>query len=384
MLKTVYLDNAATTPMDDRVIDAMTDAMRSTFGNPSASHNLGRKAKGLLETSRRTIAKVINAAPKEIVFTSGGTEADNMAIIGAVEDLGVKNIITSRTEHKAVLYTSERMAEQHGVNIHYVELDELGRPSYENLAELASQNPNSLITLMHANNEIGTKIDLKKVGEISRANNCYFHSDTVQTLGHFAIDVKDIQADFITCSAHKLNGPKGVGFLYTNSDLQMKPMIVGGGQESGKRAGTENLISIVGLAKSIELADEHLEEEIAYITGLKNHMKSLIQDQIPGANFNGDTSDNGSLYTVLNVSLPPTDFNDVLLLKLDIEGVCVSGGSACNSGANTGSHVLNALNHPTDRQAIRFSFSRFTTKEDLEFAVEKLRKVLEIPANVMA
>jgi len=381
-MKTVYLDNAATTPMDDRVIAAMTEAMQNTYGNPSASHNLGRKAKGLLETSRRSIAKIINAAPKEIVFTSGGTEADNMAIICAVEDLGVKTIITARTEHKAVLYTSERMAKLHGVEILYVNLDADGRPNYQHLQELAEQHNHSLITLMHANNEIGTKIDLKLVGEIAKKNNCFFHSDTVQTLGHFAIDVKEVQADFITCSAHKLNGPKGVGFLYINGDLTLKPMIVGGGQESGKRAGTENIVSIVGLARSLELSTENLDHEIEYITSIKNHMRERLMERIPGVAFNGDVSDEGSLYTVLNVSLPPTDFNDVLLLKLDIEGVCCSGGSACNSGANLGSHVLNALSHPMDRQAIRFSFSRFTTKEDTDFAVEKLRTVLGIEEEV--
>lgn len=383
-MRTVYLDNAATTPMDDRVIVAMTEAMKSTFGNPSAGHNLGRKAKGLLETSRRSIAKIINALPKEIVFTSGGTEADNMAIRCAVEDLAVKTIITSRTEHKAVLFSAEMMAKQHGVSVLYVNLDADGRPNYEHLSQLAAANPHSLISLMHANNEIGTKIDLKKVGQIAKDFDCYFHSDTVQTMGHFAIDVKEIQADFLTCSAHKLNGPKGVGFLYVNSSLQMNPIIVGGGQESGKRAGTENLISIVGLAKSLELAQENLEEEIKYIQGLKKHMKNSITDKIPGVQFNGDTSDEGSLYTVLNVSLPPTDFNEMLLLKLDIEGVCCSGGSACNSGANKGSHVLNSLNHPANRQAIRFSFSRFTQLDDIEFAVEKLQKVLEIPAKVLA
>jgi cysteine desulfurase len=383
-MRTVYLDNAATTPMDDRVIGAMTEAMKSTFGNPSASHNLGRKAKGMLETSRRAIAKTINALPKEIVFTSGGTEADNMAIICAVEDLGVKAIITSRTEHKAVLYTAEKMAKLHGVKIYYVELDADGRPNYDNLMELASTNPKSIISLMHANNEIGTKIDLTTVGQIAKQNDCYFHSDTVQTLGHFAIDVKESQADFITCSAHKLNGPKGVGFLYINSNLPLNPIILGGGQESGRRAGTENLISIVGLAKSLSLATENLDDEMDHIRGLKNRMISSLKENIPGLGFNGDLSEEGSLYTVLNVSLPPTDFNDVLLLKLDIEGVCCSGGSACNSGANLGSHVLNALRHPMDRQAIRFSFSRFTTSEDVDYAVNKLCKVLEIPAKTLA
>ena len=229
-----------------------------------------------------------------------------------------------------------------------------------------------------------TTIHLKRVGQIAKGSQGYFHSDTVQTMGHFAIDAKDIQADFLTCSAHKLNGPKGVGFLYVNSELQMNPIIVGGGQESGKRAGTENLISIVGLAKSLELAEQNLEEELVYIQGLKQAMKNKISERIPGVRFNGDTSAEGSLYTVLNVSLPPTNFNEMLLLKLDIEGVCCSGGSACTSGANKGSHVLNALNHPSDRQAIRFSFSRFTQLEDVEFAVDKLQKVLEIPAKVLA
>jgi cysteine desulfurase len=384
MNKVVYLDNAATTPLDERVVSAMADTMNTDLGNPSAAHVLGRKAKAILESSRRSIASLINAEPKEIIFTSGGTEADNMTIQSAVRDLGVRHIITAVTEHKAVLYSAELMAKKYGATIHYVNLDPDGRPNYEHLEKLASDHQGALITLMHANNEIGTMIDLERVGDIAKKNDCLFHSDTVQTLGHFAVDVKKVGADFIACSAHKFNGPKGVGFLYLNSELSIDPMMVGGGQESGRRAGTENLVSIVGLTKAMEVAHQDMDEEIYYIRGLKHRMRQLLEESIPGVEFNGDLSDEGSLYTVLNVSLPPTDFNELLLQKLDMEGVCCSGGSACNSGANIGSHVLNALGHPTDRQAIRFSFSRFTSEEDVDYAVEKLKKVMEVPGNILA
>ena len=376
-MKSVYLDNAATTPLAPEVIRAMSEAMESTFGNPSASHGIGRKARALVETSRRDIAKIINAKPKEIVFTSGGTEADNLAIRCAVRDLGVKHIITSRIEHKAVLLTCQELEKKGLCRIHYVELDEVGRPEITHVNELASEHPGSLITLMHANNEIGTRIDLELIGRVARENDCFFHSDTVQTMGHFAIDAEACQADFLTCSAHKLNGPKGIGFLYINSRNKIRPIITGGGQESNMRAGTENVVGIVGLATALRLASDHMEADHRHITDLKSYMADELIRHIPGIVFNGDISDSGSLYTVLSASLPPTNFNDLLLFKLDMEGVCVSGGSACNSGADKGSHVLEALGHPTDRQAIRFSFGRQNTRDDIDFAVSKIQVVLE-------
>lgn len=371
-----YLDNAATTPMDPEVVTAITECMQTVYGNPSASHAIGRTAKGVLESARRNIAKLINAESKEIIFTSGGTEADNMAIRCSVKDLGIKHIITSPTEHKAVLETAQELETKGLCSLHYVELDEFGRPEITSVAELAAKYPGSLISLMHANNEIGTRINIKVIGQLAHEMNCLFHSDTVQTMGHYPIDVQDIQADFITCSGHKLNGPKGVGFLYVNKDLHISPKITGGGQERGLRAGTENVCGIVGLAKAIEVAHSHMAEEEARIQGLKSHMIEKLSVNIPGVVFNGDISPEGSLYTVLNLSVPPTPFNDLLLFKLDIEGIYCSGGSACNSGAAKGSHVLEALNHPTDRQAIRFSFGRYTTTDEVDLAVEKLKDIL--------
>lgn len=374
--KRVYLDNAATTPLDDRVIEAMTQIMKSTYGNPSASHSLGRSARAAIETSRKAIAGFINAVPSELIFTSGGTEADNMAIRCAVRDLGVKNIITSPIEHKAVLQTSQELADDDLATLHLVNVDEKGAVDYNHLAKLAEQNPGSLISLMHANNELGTLLDYKKVSEIAKSNNCLFHSDTVQTMGHYAFDVQEFGADFLTCSAHKLNGPKGIGFLYVSKGLNLKPMITGGGQESNHRAGTENITGIVGLSKALELAFTHVEEEQKHIYGVKQYMIEQIREHLPEVKFNGDTSFEGGLYTVLNCSLPPQKNNALLLFQLDIEGVCCSGGSACNSGAAKGSHVLEAVNHPADRQAVRFSFGRFSTKDDVDFAVNALQKLL--------
>ncbi len=372
----VYLDNAATTPVDERVIDAMTQTLRASFGNPSATHSLGRNAKGVLETARKQVASYIGAQSKEIIFTSGGTEADNLAIRCAVRDLGVKHIITSPIEHKAVLSTSQEMAEEGIVKIHLLRVDSQGVIDYNQLTQLAEEYKGALISLMHANNEIGTLIDYKRVSEIAKRNQCLFHSDTVQTMGHYAIDVVDFGADFITCSAHKLNGPKGVGFLYVNANLKIKGLITGGGQERSIRAGTENVAGIVGLQRALEIAVSELQEEAERISSIRQYMRDSLNQTFPEILFNGHPDPNMCLYTVLSCSLPPTGNNELLLFQLDMEGVCVSGGSACNSGASTGSHVLRAVGHADDRQAIRFSFGRFSTKNDVDFAMEGLKKVL--------
>lgn len=372
-----YLDNAATTPLDPDVIDAITDCMSNIYGNPSATHSAGRNARGVIESSRVSISKLINAKPKEIIFTSGGTEGDNIALRCAVKDLGVKHIITSPTEHKAVLETAKELAKEGLCEVHLVEVDEVGRPELTSIADLAAAYPGSLISLMHANNEIGTKIDLEVIGNLAKEFGCYFHSDTVQTLGHYPIDTKAIKADFLTCSAHKLNGPKGIGFLYVNEGLRISSLFTGGGQERNIRAGTENVSGIVGLAKSMEIAQENMAEEEERIQNLKSYFIEQLTETIPEIAFNGDLSPSGSLYTVLNVSVPPTGFNDLLLFKLDMEGVYCSGGSACNSGAAKGSHVLEAIGHPSERQGIRFSFGRFTKKDDVDFAIDKLAKILK-------
>jgi len=372
----VYLDNAATTPLDPEVVKVMTDILSSVYGNPSAQHAIGRTAKGMLEVARRKIAELINAKPSEILFTSGGTEADNIVIRSAVHDLGVKNIITSPIEHHAVLNTVEEMDHKGLAKMHLVEINDQGEINLNHLEELASQFPGSLITLMHANNEIGTLLDLHKVSEIAKKNNCLFHSDTVQTMGHYKIDVESLGLDFLVCSAHKFNGPKGSGFLYVRNTHKLKPMITGGGQEKNLRAGTENLHGIVGLAKALEISHSIMHEKQERLQAFKNLMKQLIKDSIPGVGFNGLAEEAKSLYTVLNVSLPENPAGEMLLFKLDIEGVCASGGSACSSGASKGSHVLAAIHHPDERTGVRFSFGKFTTEEDIRFAVEKLKKVV--------
>lgn len=372
----VYLDNAATTPLDPEVVSAMTDVLANCYGNPSAQHAIGRNAKGIMEMARRKIAEIINAKPSEILFTAGGTEADNIVIRSAVHDLGVKHIITSPIEHHAVLNTVEEMHHKGLAEMHLVTINDKGEVDLAHLEQLASKYPGSLITLMHANNEIGTLIDLKKVSEIAKKHNCIFHSDTVQTMGHYKIDVQEIGLDFLACSAHKFNGPKGSGFLYVRNTHKLKPIITGGGQEKNMRAGTENLYGIVGLAKALEISDRIIPEEQKRLQSLKTLMRKLITEQIPGVGFNGADNDEKNLYTVLNVSLPPNAAGEMLLFKLDIEGVCASGGSACSSGASKGSHVLAAIHHPDERTGVRFSFGKFTTEEDIRFAVQKLKKVI--------
>jgi cysteine desulfurase len=372
----VYLDNAATTPLDPEVVTSMTDVLTNFYGNPSAQHAIGRSAKGLMEVSRRKIAELINSKPSEILFTSGGTEADNIIIRGAVKFLGVKHIITSPIEHHAVLFTAEDLHKKGLAELHLLKISEKGEIDMDHLEQLASAYPGSLICLMHANNEIGTMVDLKKASVIAKRHNCLLHSDTVQTLGHYKIDVEELGLDFLACSAHKFNGPKGSGFAYIRNIHKIGPMITGGGQEKNMRAGTENLHGIVGLAKSLEISNSIMAEKQKKLQALKTLMMDLISKEIPGVTFNGVTTPEGSLYTVLNVSLPPNPAGEMLLFKLDIEGVCASGGSACSSGASKGSHVLAAIHQPDERTGLRFSFGKYTTEEDIRYAVEKLKKVI--------
>ncbi len=373
----IYLDNAATTPIDPEVAKAMCEVITNCYGNPSAQHAIGRNAKGIMEMARRKIAELINAKPSEIIFTSGGTEADNIAIRCAVYDLGVKHIITSPIEHHAVLNTVTELNDKGLAEMHLVSINDNGEVDLKDLEQLASQFPNSLITLMHANNEIGTLLDLKKVSIIAKKHNCLFHSDTVQTMGQFKIDVEELGLDFLACSAHKFNGPKGSGFLFLRNTHKIKPIITGGGQEKNLRAGTENFYGIVGLAKALEISNNLIPEKQKRLQALKSLMRDLISAEIPGVNFNGPSDPDKSLYTVLNVSLPPNSAGDMLLFKLDIEGVCASGGSACSSGASKGSHVLAAIHHPDNRTGVRFSFGKYTTEDEIRFGVEKLKKVIQ-------
>ncbi|MFT4680304.1 MAG: cysteine desulfurase [Flavobacteriales bacterium] len=376
-MKSVYLDNAATTQIDPEVIEAMTEVLSDCYGNPSSSHGFGRKAKARIETSRRQVADTLNASPAEIFFTSGGTEADNMAICCAVRDLGVTRIITSALEHHAVLHTAESEAEG-GVELNLVNITENGHINVDHLEELlAANDKKTLVSLMHGNNEIGNLTDLGQISSVCRKHGAYFHSDTVQTMTHYAMDLQDLDIDFITCSAHKFHGPKGIGFLYVNSNVQIKPLIHGGAQERNMRGGTENIYGIVALAKAMEVAYRDMDGHHAHVQGLKTYMINELRSLIPGMEFNGD-AEGQSLYTVLNCSFPVTPIAEMLLFNLDIMGISASGGSACTSGSNVGSHVLTALGSDPERPAIRFSFSKFTSKEDIDAALKCVGKLFSM------
>lgn len=375
----VYLDNAATTPIAPEVVDVMLPILKNEFGNPSSTHFLGRQVKAILENSRRTISTQLNCQPSEIIFTSGGTEADNMTFHTAIRKLDVQHIITSEIEHHAVGHTAEFVKELYpNIIVSYVKLDKNGNVDLTDLENiLSNSNVKTLVSLMHANNEISTLLDLKKVSELTKKYNAYFHSDTVQTMGHYAFDLQALDIDFITCSAHKFHGPKGVGFLYVNRKNGVVSMIQGGGQERGFRGGTENIYGIAGLAKAIELAYTDLDEHIQHVQGIKNYMIDLLNKNFDDIYFIGETNPEKSLYTVLNVSFPPTPKARMLLFTLDLKGICASGGSACSAGAAHGSHVLEGIKADSSRPNVRFSFSRYTTKEEIDYTVQQLVEIFE-------
>ncbi len=372
---TVYLDNAATTPVAPEVVDVMISTLRDTFGNPSSSHSFGRQTKALMETSRRSIAKHLNCQPSELIFTSGGTEADNMALQSAISQLGVKHIITSELEHHAVGHTANALNKY--VKVSHVRVCEKGHVDLNHLEELLQSDEKALVSLMHANNEIGTKLDIQKVSSICRRNGAYFHSDTVQTMGHYRFDMQELDIDFLTCAAHKFHGPKGIGFLYVNKNVKVEPLIHGGAQERGFRGGTENTAGIVGLAKAMDLAHEDLEGHQKHVQGIKSYMIAQLKELLPNIEFHGDIDPERSLYTVLNVCFPANEKSSMLLFTLDLKGVAVSGGSACSSGASTGSHVLKGIQADMTRPNARFSFSRYTTKAEIDFALEQVKACYE-------
>lgn len=374
----VYLDNAATTPIAPEVVEAMLPVMQSTFGNPSSTHSYGRTAKALIENARRNIAKALNCLPAEIIFTSGGTEADNMAIHSAVNQMGVTRIITTSLEHHAVGHTVEALERSGKIKLDYVKTKSCGTVDLSDLERLLSTTSDkTLVSLMHANNEIGTLLPLKKVSLMCRQYNALFHSDTVQTMGHYAFDLQDLDIDFITCAAHKFHGPKGIGFLYCSKKARPESFIHGGSQERGLRGGTENIYGIVGLAKAIELAYTDLEAHQQHVQGLKSYMIDALKDKIEDVCFHGDITPENSLYTVLNVCLPKTEKSGMLLFTLDLKGVAASGGSACTSGAAKGSHVLEGIEADMSRPNVRFSFSRYTTRAEIDYALEQLVGIYE-------
>lgn len=368
----IYLDNAATTPLDKAVFEAMTPYLLHNFGNPSSHHHFGREAKAAIDNCRKEIAQLIHAQPSEIIFTSGGTEADNMAILSAVKANGVKHVITDRFEHHAVLHTLQDLQRNGEITLSYLKHDRKGNLDLEQLEQILKDSPRTLVSVMHANNEIGNLNEIEAIGEICKKYDALFHTDTVQTIGHYAYDLRELNIHFLTASAHKFHGPKGTGLLYCCSGVKLCPLIQGGGQENRLRAGTENIAGITGLTKALQLAYTDLEAHHGHIQSLKSHLINRLQELIPDVGFNGNSADaEKSLYTVLSVCLP--DVGQNLLQYLDENNIAVSGGSACSTGS--ASHVLSALGVAPDRTTIRFSFSKFNTKEEIDHVAELLAVV---------
>jgi cysteine desulfurase len=375
----VYLDNAATTPLDEAVFEEMRPFMLDMYGNPSSIHTHGRQVRAGIERARKKVADLLNTSPSEIFFTSGGTEADNTAIRCTVEDYQVQHIISSSVEHHAVLHCVERLHKAGKVQLHLLSLDERGNISIDELESLLKQYPNALVSLMHANNEIGNIIDIKSIGEMVKSYKGFFHSDTVQTMGHYKHDLQNLDINFLVGSAHKFHGPKGIGFLYVNHEKTIQPFIHGGAQERNMRGGTENVYGIIGLAKALEIAYSDMANHETHVKALKSRAISNLKESITDVDFNGMSGDmDNSLYTVLNICIPPSDNNDMLLFNLDINGVSVSGGSACSSGSEVGSHVITALKKDPERGAVRFSFSRMNTIEEIDFATAKLAELTQV------
>ncbi|SFQ47768.1 cysteine desulfurase family protein [Parafilimonas terrae] len=377
-MQRIYFDNAATTPLDAEVLDAMMPYLTTHFGNPSSIYSYGRETRLAVENARKTVAKILGANPGEIFFTSGGTESTNTAVCAAINDLGCERIITSPLEHHATLHTVEHLHKQKGIDLQFVKVSPDGHIDLNDLEKLLSaSNKKTLVTLMHANNEIGNITDIHAVGELCKKYNAVFHSDTVQTVGHFPFNLHATPVDFINGAGHKFHGPKGIGIIYISEKNKISPFIQGGSQERNMRAGTENIYGIVGFAKALELATKNYEADKAYICGLKNYMLQQLQNNIEGVSFNGDYA-GSSLYTVLSANFPKNEKSELILFNLDINNICASGGSACTSGANVSSHVISAINPNADIDfvTVRFSFSRHNTKEEIDTVVSKLKEII--------
>ena len=372
----VYLDNAATTPIAPEIIDMISDMMKVNFANPSSVHSFGRESKIIVENARKSIANLLNTSPGSIFFTSGGTEADNMAIRSAIYDYGITHAITSKLSHHAVLYPLQDLEKEGTIKISYIDFDANGLISLSHLEELLKNNSRTFVSIMHANNEIGTIQDISQIGNICRNYNAIFHSDTVQTIAHYPFNMKEMNIDFMAASAHKFHGPKGIGFIYISENIKIRPLMRGGAQERNMRAGTENIYGIAALAMAMEMAYSNLEQETNYIKSLKSYMIKQIKNDIPEALFYGNCTDiDNSLYTVLSVSFPEKDNSEMLLFNLDIMGVSCSGGSACASGSTKGSHVLSSIMPESKRTGVRFSFSKYNTIEEIDFTMDKLKQL---------
>lgn len=381
-MKHVYFDNAATTQMRPEVVDTITEVMKSTYGNPSSTHAFGRSAKAIIENCRKSIAGVLNVQASEIIFTSGGTEADNLIINSCVRDLGVERIISSPLEHHAVLHTIDEVVDKYAIEVVYLDVKKCGTIDIEQLEEsLKDTSKKTLVSLMHVNNEIGNILDIDRVAKLCKANNAFFHSDTVQSIGHYELDLSQTPVDFTAVAAHKFHGPKGAGFAFIRKNTGLKPLIYGGEQERGMRAGTESVHNIAGLEKAFKMAYDNLDKERAYVLDLKNYFKSQLEENIEGVKFNGKCGEpENSTYTLLNVCLPISQEKSMMLLfQLDLNGIACSKGSACQSGSDKGSHVLSAILDEEDlkKPSIRFSFSHFNTKDEVDYVVDVLKKFME-------
>ena len=372
----IYFDNAATTALDKEVLEAMLPYMTEQFGNPSSIYSYGRESRLAIENARKSVAKLLNANPGEIFFTSGGTESNNTAILSSIRDLGCKHIISSPIEHHAVLHTVEHYGCGEGVSYSYVKLLPNGHVDLADLEEqLSSHEERCLVSLMHANNEIGNLLDIDAVGNLCKKHNAIFHSDCVQTVGHYPLDLRKTPIHFISAAGHKFHGPKGCGILYVNDNISVKPFILGGGQERNMRAGTENLYGIIGFAKALEMAMVNHDKDRQYIQSLKTYMIKQLHKHIKGIQFNGD-QEGKCLYTVLSAAFPKTEKSEMLLFTLDMNHICVSGGSACSSGADVGSHVIKAINNNPNLVTVRFSFSKHNTKEEVDAVVSKVKELI--------
>jgi cysteine desulfurase len=376
MSERIYLDNAATTRLEPEVLAAMMPYLTTHFGNPSAIYSYGREARLAVENARKSVARILNAHPAEIFFTSGGTESSNTVITAAVRSLGCRHIITSPLEHHATLHTVEYLQQRGEATVSMVNILPDGHIDLEDLGiQLSAIKEKCLVTLMHANNEIGNITDIQAAGALCKKYAAIFHSDTVQTVGHFPLDLRNTPVHFVTAAGHKFHGPKGIGMFYVNENVHIDPFVHGGSQERNMRAGTENVSGIVGFAKALEIAVANIEKDSAYIGNLKQYMITQLQKNIPGTRFNGDTQGR-SLYTVLSVSFPKTEKSEMLLFSLDISNICASGGSACTSGAEQGSHVMRIVNNSPDQVTVRFSFSKYNTPEEIDITVEKLKELI--------
>ena len=375
-MQRIYFDNAATTPLAPEVLEAMMPYLTEKFGNPSSIYSYGRETRLAIEQARKSVAKNLGAKPAEIFFTSGGTESSNTVLNAAINDLGCKHIISSPIEHHATLHTVTHLAKLHNLKLSFVQILPNGHVDMDHLATLlAGSTEKTIVTIMHANNEIGNMIDMAAIGQLCRQSHAYFHSDTVQTVGHFPFELSQVPVDFITGAGHKFHGPKGVGILYINENVKISPLVHGGSQERNMRAGTENLYGIVGFAKALELATEKYEEDRAYIQSLKQYLHDQLVEKIPSVSFNGDPFGR-SLYNLLSVNFPKNEKTEMILFNLDMHHVCASGGSACSSGAQQGSHVINALNKGSEIVTVRFSFSKQNTKVEIDQVVTALLTML--------